>query len=268
MPDSPEHVTAPDGVRIAVWPCGGSGRPLVLVHGTSADHTRWTPVLPALSAVSTVYALDRRGRGGSSDRDGYSIADEFRDVAAVVDAIAARTGGPVDLLGHSYGAVCALEGARLTSSVRRLVLYEPPVVAPPSPPELLDRLDALVAAGDRDGAVTTFFREVVGADDAQLRAVRAAPSWPARLAAAHTLSREQRFEDGYSFDAERFQDWTVPTLLVVGDRSAPFLQDSMQLLETHVPATRLVVLPGQGHVAMDTGTELFNAAVIAFITET
>ena len=51
-------------LRIA-YQRAGQGPPLVLVHGTADDHNRWLPLLPALAEHFTVYALDRRGRGGS-----------------------------------------------------------------------------------------------------------------------------------------------------------------------------------------------------------
>src|SRR5918998_6394003 len=117
-----ETVTSEDGTRIAGWR-SGEGPPLVLVHGTAADHSRWKPVLPAFEERFTVYAVDRRGRGDSGDAEDYAIEREFEDVAAVVDTI----GEPANLLGHSYGALCALEAALLTPNVRKLVLYEPPM---------------------------------------------------------------------------------------------------------------------------------------------
>jgi pimeloyl-ACP methyl ester carboxylesterase len=69
-----------DGTPIAFWR-SGEGPPLVLVHGTAANHGRWRPVLPAFAVSFTVYAIDRRGRGGSGDADGYSVEREFEDVA-------------------------------------------------------------------------------------------------------------------------------------------------------------------------------------------
>jgi pimeloyl-ACP methyl ester carboxylesterase len=78
-----EIVTSTDGTPIA-YQRSGEGPPLVLVHGTSADHTRWKPVLPAFEEHFNVYALDRRGRGSSGDSEDYSIDQEFEDVAAVV----------------------------------------------------------------------------------------------------------------------------------------------------------------------------------------
>src|SRR5687767_12504745 len=116
------RVASQDGTSIAVQ-VTGRGAPLLLVHGTTADHSRWTPLLPALEARFTVHAMDRRGRGESGDAADYSLVREFEDVAAVVDAI----GGPVNLLGHSYGALCSLEAALRTSNLRKLILYEPPI---------------------------------------------------------------------------------------------------------------------------------------------
>src|SRR3712207_4033192 len=121
---SQETVTSVDDTPIAYWR-SGEGPPLVLVHGTAADHIRWTPVLPVFEQHFTVYAIDRRGRGGSDDSGDYAIEREFEDIAAVVDSL----GEPAFLLGHSYGALCALEAALLTRNVRKLMLYEPPMDA-------------------------------------------------------------------------------------------------------------------------------------------
>ena len=118
---SKETVTSIDGTPIAYWR-SGQGPPLVLVHGTTADHSRWAPVLPTFEEHFSVCAIERRGRGGSGDSEDYAIEREFEDVAAVVDSF----GEPAFLVGHSYGAICALEASLLTPGVRKLVLYEPP----------------------------------------------------------------------------------------------------------------------------------------------
>jgi pimeloyl-ACP methyl ester carboxylesterase len=48
-----DTVRSKDGTLIA-FQKSGTGAPLVLVHGTSADHTRWAPVLPPLASRFTV----------------------------------------------------------------------------------------------------------------------------------------------------------------------------------------------------------------------
>ena len=191
-------------------------------------------MITALSAEFTTYAMDRRGRGASADYEEYSIELEFDDVAAVIDGI----GGGVDVLGHSYGAVCALEATLRTPRVRRLVLYEPPLPVGVEiyPPGLIERLDQLRASGDRDGVVATFYREVV-------RMPR--PSWtscvPIRagrhgLRRAHTIARELRIADADDPDFERFATVRVPTLLLLGGDSPPFLVDPTRRLHECIPS--------------------------------
>jgi pimeloyl-ACP methyl ester carboxylesterase len=111
------RVVSRDGTGIAVW-TSGQGPPLVVVHGTPADHTRWRPLLAYLEPSVTVHAMDRRGRGASGDAPAYELAREHEDVAAVVDAAAEASGSAVDLYGHSHGAIVAFGAATLTSKRR------------------------------------------------------------------------------------------------------------------------------------------------------
>jgi pimeloyl-ACP methyl ester carboxylesterase len=257
-----ETVPSRDGTHIAYFR-SGQGRPLVLVHGTTADHTRWNTVLPLLEPHATVYAVDRRGRGASGDAVGYSIAEEYADIAAVVDAAADAT-GPVDLVGHSYGAICALEATLLTAGVRRLVLYEPPILAPPRS-AADDRLTELLAQGRHEEVVETFIRDIVGATEEQLDMLRSLPSWPSRVAAAHTVVRERLVDPPYPFDPARFASLDVPTLLLAGGDSPQFLRASTDALAAAIPGVRVVTLDGHQHVAMDTAPELFVAEVLSFL---
>jgi pimeloyl-ACP methyl ester carboxylesterase len=258
-----ERFVSSDGTAIASH-VGGRGPPLVLVHGTAADHTRWARVLDALGARFTTHALDRRGRGASADGGEYAIEREFEDVAAVIDAI----GGDVDLLGHSYGAVCSLEATLHTPHVRRLMLYEPPLPVGIEiyPPGLVERLAALLIAGDRDGVVSTFMREVVRMPTGELDMVRRQLSWPARVAAAHTIPRELGIADSYQPDFGRFASVGVPTLLLVGGDSPPFLVEPTQRLHESITGSRQVVMAGQQHVAMDSAPDLFLEHIIGFLT--
>ena len=258
-----QHIQAPDGTAIACH-VSGDGPPLVLVHGTSADHVRWAAVSDALGAQFTLHALDRRGRGASGDSAGpYAIEQEFDDIAAVANVI----GGDVDVLGHSYGAVCALEAALRTDCIGRLVLYEPPLPIGIEiyPPGLVERLQALLDAGDREGVVSTFLGEVVRMPPEELAAMRADVSWEARVAAAHTIPRELAIADTYKPDLDRFAAVKLPTLLLVGGDSPDFLVEPSRRLAELMPRARLVELPGQQHVAMNTAPELFVRHVADFL---
>ena len=175
------HVQSVDQTRIA-YRTGGSGPSLVLVHGASADSTVLSLLTPLLEPHYTVHAMDRRGRGHSGDAMVYDIGLEYADVAAVVDQVAGANGRAVSLYGHSYGAVCALGAALLTPNIEQLFLYEPGYGAVLSPePEVLDRLDDLIAAGDHDAALEHFYRHAVGMSADDVAAMRRQPSWHARL---------------------------------------------------------------------------------------
>lgn len=239
----------------------------MLVHGTGGSHARWAPVLPALEKQYTVYRVDRRGRGESGDNESYTIKREFEDVAAVVDSI----GDEVDLLGHSYGAMCALEAALLTSRLRKLILYEPPLPIlniSISPEGVIERLQALLDAGDREGVLITFFREVVRLPSHELEIFKSSPAFPARVAAAHTLPRELRAQETYQFEPERFKNLSTPTLLLGGGDSPDYFKVAIEAAKSALPNSRVVVLPGQQHIAMDTAPELFSNEVLKFLAQT
>lgn len=263
------RVTSRDGTQIAYW-TSGEGPPLVVVHGTTADHTRWRPLLPYLEPHATVHALDRRGRGASGDAPDYDVTREFEDVAAVVDAVAQASGSAVDVLGHSYGGLCAFGGAVLTHSIRRLALYEGwPSPNPDQlalPPGLEERLDALLAEGNREAALETFFREVVRMPEEEFVVYRGLPAWHARVAAAHTITREFRAEQA-RFDPEQAAKITVPTLMLVGGDSPEFLKAGIDTVAAALPDARIVVLEGQQHIAIDLVPAVFADHVLAFLRD-
>ncbi|HUO75112.1 MAG TPA: alpha/beta hydrolase [Solirubrobacteraceae bacterium] len=254
-------VQSADGTRIAYWR-SGSGDPLVLVHGTSADHGRWARVVPALKAAFTVYAVDRRGRDASGDQEVYAIEREFEDIAAVLDDI----GGPITLVGHSYGAICALEASLLSGSVARLILYEPPIPVGIEiyAPGTLEQLAEMLAEDDREGILMTFMTEIVRMPRAQAEQFRSLSGWDARVALAHTVVRETQADERYRFDAARWRRFTVPTLLLHGGDSPPFLVTATEIVSAALPHSTLHVLPGQQHVAMETAPELFVEAILRF----
>jgi pimeloyl-ACP methyl ester carboxylesterase len=241
----------------------------VLVHGAPADHTRWRPLLPYLEPHRTVHTMDRRGRGESGDGPDYDIAREYEDVAAVVDTVAEAAGSRVDLYGHSHGGIVAFGTATLTANIRKLVLYEGWPVPDPTvyalPPGLEERMDALLAADDRDGVVEALFRGVEDMSDEDMAAFRAAPSWPGRVAAAHTVTREIRGEQTARLDSQAAARITVPVLLLTGEHSTDPAKPAVEAVAAALPDARIVVLKGQEHVADVLAPETFAGDLLAFL---
>lgn len=256
-------VSSKDGTPIA-YQQSGTGPSLVLVHGAGSSSARWEPLIPILGRHFSLYALDRRGRGESKDTAPYAIEREFEDVAALVEAIEP----PVCVLAHSLGAICALEAARLTTHLRKLVLYEPPLPLPGIsiyPAGVLDRLEALREVGDREGILTVFLQEVVRMPPHEFAFLKASAAWPARLEVALALPRELRAHERYKFEPDGFKGLTLPVLLLLGGDSPFFFKAAIEVLQATLPASRVVVLPGQQHIAMDTAPELFTREVLAFL---
>ena len=259
-----ENIESGDGTRIAFWR-SGNGPPLLLVHGGTYDHTTaWRFVLPKLEQRFTTYAMDRRGRGGSGDSPAYELQREAEDVAAVVDHI----GEPVNLLGHSYGALCAVEAALLTPNVRRLILYEgvPLSGADYYPPGMIERLEAQLETGDVEGMLITMMREVIQRPPEEIELLRSQQEdWAARLRNAPTILREMRGEQGYVFIPERFAKMRTPTLLLVGGESPPGELENAKGVSDGLPDAQVVILPGQRHTAMIIAPEIFINAVVQFL---
>jgi pimeloyl-ACP methyl ester carboxylesterase len=264
------RVISADGTPIA-WFRSGDGPPLVLIHGTTADHTTFRVVGPMFARRHAVFAIDRRGRGASGDTPPYAIEREFEDVVAVVEAVATLAGGPVDVLGHSYGGRCALGGAATTGAIRRLVLYE----SAPAPAgmtfertEVVARLRDLEAAHDGVGVLRTFLTQVVGLTEQEWVAFQSSPVWPARLSAMHTVVRELTAETAGDDPANLLavaRQVRQPVLQLLGGASGPIFRRGTAALAAALPHGRVVELPGQKHAAHHGDPDRFTLEVERFL---
>jgi pimeloyl-ACP methyl ester carboxylesterase len=255
------HVTAPDGVRIACE-VSGEGPPLVLVHGAGSARWSFDEVRPPLEPRFTVIAIDRRGRGDSTDGDGdgYALESEVEDVAAVV-----RDAGEGALLfGHSYGGLIAGEAARRLD-LPRLALYEPPMGGVVATSEMLDRWERLIEAGERDTVVRELEVDVGGDDEAAIDEVVGSPEWEARKRVVHTVPRELRAELAHRFDGAALSELAMPTLLLVGAESPEWAVRSVDAYADAIPGSERRILDGQGHGANLTAPYLLAAELGRFM---
>jgi pimeloyl-ACP methyl ester carboxylesterase len=250
----------PQGIRVS-YQKSGSGPPLVLVHGGFSDHrTNWEFVEPILRDRFTVYAIARRNRGGTDATQGHSLLDEALDVAGLLGHL----GEPVFLLGHSYGAQCALNAARLAPErVRKLVLYEPPSPSTLSS-ETAASLERLAAVGDWDGFAFAFFRDAIGVPLPELEGLRATGLWPPIVADAPASFGDIRALRAHRFDPAEYRTLTMPVCLQVGSESRHELYVT-DALAAQLPEAHLTVLHGQAHEGMTTAPDQYAAAVTAFL---
>jgi pimeloyl-ACP methyl ester carboxylesterase len=240
----------------------------MLVHGATADHTAFRVIGPLLAGTFTIAAIDRRGRAASGDGPAYAIEREYEDIAAVAEVLAATSGGPVAVFGHSYGGRCALGAALLTDTIGRVISYEGAPTPPGSsyhPVGVEGRLRDRLGAGDRDGALAAFLTEVVGMPAADLAAYRADPIWPVRAAAAGTILRELEAEADPAASLEQLGAVRQPVLQLLGGESLPVFREATVALDARLADGRIVVIGGARHAAHHTHPTEVVGAIEAFL---
>lgn len=118
-----------DGVRMH-YVTGGSGSPVVLIHGWPQTWYGWWPIMPALAENHTVYAIDLPGLGDSTGvPDDYGKASLARYVHTLV---ADRLGvHDAAVIGHDFGAAVAFQyAAQFPTDTRRLGYLDLPLPGP------------------------------------------------------------------------------------------------------------------------------------------
>jgi len=112
-----------DGVKIQVAVWEGKGKPILCVHGLTANCRCWDLLASSLSPRHKVLAMDLRGRGlSNSPPSGYSVETHCKDILALMDDQGLER--PV-LMGHSLGAFISLVfAAKYPRRLDRLILVD------------------------------------------------------------------------------------------------------------------------------------------------
>lgn len=240
-------VISKDGTVIA-FERSGRGKPLILVDGALCSRAFGpsAKLVQQLARDFTVYAYDRRGRGGSGDMQPYAKEREVEDI----DALIRNAGEPVFVLGLSSGAALALEAAASGLAIRKLAVYEPPFVADDKVqhgghgPELR----GLIGAGRRGAAVTYFMRKMVGVPAFFVAIMRLMPGmWSKLKAVAHTLPYDAAVMGDFSVPTSRLAAVTVPTLAIDGEKTDVRIIRAVEAVAQAVPNAQRRTLKGQTH---------------------
>ena len=253
-----------DGLRIA-YERVGSGPPLVLLHGYVGDGpTTWRPQLDALSDAFTVIAWDAPGAGASSDPpETFGIAGYADCLATFVSALGL---GTTNIAGLSFGGALALEFCRrhpsvpstlilasayagwrgsLPTDVAERRLQQALTLADLSPDEFLDTLlPTMFSAAPSPDVVARFGDAMRAFHPIGFRAMARASAEDLRDALSQVKT---------------------PTLLVCGDADERAPLPVAEALHAAISGSRLVVLPGVGHVCNIEAPEAFNEAVRTFL---
>jgi len=252
-------VRSKDGTEIA-FDRLGEGPAVVLVSGGSVDRGSNVPLAERLAERFTVLNYDRRGRGPSGDTPPYAVEREIEDLEAVIGG----AGGSAHVYGSSSGAALAFEAAAAGAPIDRLALWEPPYAEDPAsrpPAYTAETFTRLVEEGRRGDAVEYFMVDVVRMPPDFAAFARTQPWWAATEALAHTLAYDATVMGDYSVPTDRARGVTVPTLVLAGGASFPFLRDTAAALADALPDGETRTLEGQTH---DVDADVLAPVVTAF----
>ncbi len=260
------------------------GRRMLFLHGLRGDHHGLEPIVAHLPGAE-VLVPDLPGFGASAP-----LTAGRHDVAGyaawAADALAAS--GADVLAGHSFGSVVAarvLADARTAgraAPVGRLVLVNPIATsalagARPGTTRLTVAFHRLAGALPEPAGTALLRHPAVTRVASSAMVVTRSPQlrrfihaehrrWFAGFADRRVLL--EAFDASIADDVSRYADaLTVPTLLVAGARDDLAPVASQRALAARLPAARLVVLPGTGHLAHYEAPAEVAGAVAGFLAE-
>lgn len=251
----------------------GTGQPIIVLHGgPDFDHDYLLPDLDRLADLGRLIYYDQRGRGRSSSgvrAEDVTIESEMADL----DQVRVRSGSAsVALLGHSWGALLALEYAiRHPDRVSHLILLNPApashddflalrdhLAALRTPAEIARRAelraDPIFLAGDLAAEAEynrIHFRSAVHNPEhldavvARLRRTVDARGVVLSRAIEDRLYEQTWVEPSYDL-LPRIRSLAIPTLVLHGDHDFIPLALARHIADA-IPGARLVVVPECGH---------------------
>ncbi|GAA4704788.1 alpha/beta hydrolase [Promicromonospora umidemergens] len=275
-----------DGVRMH-YVTGGSGTPVVLLHGWPQTWFSWWSIMPELAERHTVYAIDLPGLGDSTGRpSGYDKATLARYVhALVVDQLGVRD---VSIVGHDLGAAVAFQyAAQFPADTARLGYLDLPLPGPALDATAYRSLSWHIAFHSQpevpEALVDDDVREYLAMFYPQVSFEGAAfggtsdrsPFTDAQIDEyARTYSRPEALSGGFELYRSLDQDVRDTTAAAPVDTPTLLMTAQGQLDAIRATAAprlanivRAVDVPGAGHWLVEENPELVTAELLHFLGE-
>jgi len=226
----------------------GAGEPLLLLHGNSGSIANFVYQIPALSRHFKVVAVDSRGQGQSTDsQKEITYALMASDMSELIDKLNL---GSVHVVGWSDGGNIGLELALAhRAKVKKLVAIGANYthenwMAPPD--------SVVMEANDpRMTKAIALMKEYKKGMD--------------RLSPVVKKKLNDLIENHPNLIKDQLKTITTPTLIVVGDRDAINMDQTVALF-TCLPHSQLFIVPGATHLVPIERSELVNSEMIRFLS--
>lgn len=254
----------------------GEGESVVLTHGAWTDGRTWQAVTDRLVDRFEVVIWDRRGHSRSRDGIGSgSVGEDAADLAALIEAL---TTDPVHVVGNSAGGNVVLNLVTMRPDlVKTAAVHEPGpfgllegsedvhlVEVMEREKQLTHEVERLISMGEPRRAIQFFVEHMVLGPGGweqlpeELKTVMEAN--------ASTVSDDLRDGwDAHSVDVDTLARSPVPLLISTGSESPELERGAANELARLLPAAKLTVLPGTGHIPHRTHTDSYVAMLANFI---
>jgi pimeloyl-ACP methyl ester carboxylesterase len=228
----------------------GAGPPVLLVHGAHiADALRPLGGQDALDQFTLIH-YHRCGYSGSSRQRGLTTENHARHAALLLDHLGIER---ANVVGHSYGAVIAIELAALDPKrVASLVLLEPAIFEGPASVAFMNAMRPVIEryeTGHSTAAVNDFF-STLGPADWRQTIERSVPGGIAQAEqdAATFFEVELPAAAHWSFERGRAAAISCRVLSVLGTRSGPLFAQGRRLLHDWFPQCEDANIVGASHL--------------------
>ncbi len=225
----------------------GEGKPLIVLHGLFGSSDNWISIGRSLAETRQVFLVDQRNHGDSPHSNVFTYEAMAADLKEfVIDHSIEK----FDLIGHSLGGKTAmLFATQHPELVDKLIVVD---IAPKQYPVHHDtiiqglksiNLSLLKSRADADKALAKFV-PLIGIRQFLLKNLKRTPEgfgWKINL----DIIEKDIAEVGKPLLENAVFD--NPTLFIRGGMSNYILEDDMELIQAHFPASQLVTIKGASH---------------------
>lgn len=258
-----------NGARLHVTDTGGTGSPILFIHGLMLASESWRAQVAQFAPGHRVITFDLRGQGKSEKTpDGLGLDDLAEDAAMLLEQLAP---GPVHVVAFSMGTFIAMRlAARHPGHVRSLTLIGPSADAEEA--ANLPRYRLLIAFVRVFGTrwitapmMKILFGATFLADPAMGKERN---RWRSVL---RNLPRSLHRAAAASAGRQAIHDLLplihVPTLIVSGTEDRPIPPKHALRVHQGIAGSRFVPVMAAGHAVMIEQAGTFNALLERFLAE-
>ncbi|WP_442808598.1 alpha/beta fold hydrolase [Trinickia soli] len=249
----------------------GSGRPMVLVHGTPFSSQVWRRIAPIAARFRQVFYFDLLGYGMSEQRadQDVSLGVQNRLLAALLEHWQLDK---ADVVAHDFGGATALRAALLNGcEYRSLLLIDPVAIAPWGSPFVQhvrahEAAFASVPAYIHEAMVNAYLQ---GAANRALAAdtlrIYSSP-WMGERGQAAFYRQIAQMAQRYTDEVQpRYGELRCPVSILWGEQDEWIPVDRGLELSAMIPGARFTRVSGSGHLMQEDAPEAIVGEMMDFM---